>query len=380
MGAGGRGMAECVSCGREIPQGRLFCDQCYARMKGRMGPRRKGEVPPEAGAAASPHYRSSASAPGGEAAPDNISVLGEGRASGSAGARAVLTPPAQKKVVSMRPLAEKGAGEKGRAAKKFTITITFSEKTYERISRMKRRLKGEGRKKGKEKPSGTAVTPMPREGRKRGKRGPYGRPALRAVDGTGVPGGGGRKGPAGMLLHRARPWDWGDRFAVATATCGAAAVAVFSFLAWVRVRWVSQGGGALQEVGVRGVDLGGPVYAAMALAVLAWCFMAAALILGGERLKVDFGVVLLLAGLVIIPLVFVALSGNSGVYNAAMKAAWRKNLAIPAEAAGYERHAVWPSYLMVLGGLAVSFAGLVRLSERGPKAADRGAAGGEGGS
>ncbi len=374
-------MAECVSCGREIPQGRLFCDQCYARMKGRMGPRRKSEAPPEAGAAASPHYRSAASAPGGEAAPGNISVLGESKASGPAGARAVLTPPAQKKVVSMRPLAEKGAGEKGRAAKKFTITITFSEKTYERISRLKRRLKGEGGKKRKEAaPDTAAAAPMPREGRKRGKRGPYGRPALRAVDGAVAPGGGARKGLAGMLLHRTRPWDRGDHFAVATATCGAAAVAVFSFLAWVRVRWVSQGGDALQEVGVRGVDLGGTVYAAMALAVLAWCFMVAALLLGGERLKVDFGVVLLLAGLVIIPLVFVALSGNSGVYNAAMKAAWRKNMAIPAEAAGYERHASWPSYLMVLGGLAVSFAGLVRLSERGPKAADEGAAGGGGGS
>ncbi|NPV59820.1 MAG: hypothetical protein HPY75_09175 [Actinobacteria bacterium] len=265
----------------------------------------------------------------------------------------------------MRPRIEKSAKEKAKSAKKFTITITFSEKTYERLARARARLKrGEG-KKAKEAaveavPAGTPAAPRKR----RKRRGPYGRPLLRAVENSGKHEPEARKGLIGVLLHRRRAWDRGDYFSAVAATCGTAMILAFSFLAWVKLSWVSQGGSSLLTVGVKGTELGAPVYVIMALAALAWSYMVATALLGGERLKMDFGVVLLLAGLVIIPLIFVALSDNKEVYDAAMRILGRKGTFIPIEATGYERNTSWPAYLMVLSGLALSFSGLTRLSER----------------
>ncbi len=360
-------MADCVSCGREIPPGKLFCDDCYLRMKGRMGPRRKSETAPEAGVAAGPHYRASATAAGGEKPQETITVLGEAGTPRGGVAKGELTPASQKKVVSMRPRAETATREKGKSrnAKRFTITITFSEKTYERMARLRARLKREGRKRG-EKASGEAAAAS--AARRRRKRGPYGRPLLKAVESSGNAARASRGGFLGWILYRRRPWDRGDGFAAAGATCGTALVLAFCFLEWVRVHWVSQSGASLQVVGVKGTQLGAPVYVSMIAAALAWCFMVAGLLWGGERLKVDFGVVMLLAGLVVIPLVFVALSNNTGVYNAATEVMRSKGVPLPAEASGYERHASWPAYLMVLAGLSLSFSGLVRLSERRAKA------------
>ncbi len=369
-------MAECVSCGREIAPGKLFCDECYVKMKGRMGPRRKPEPASEAGNVASPHYRSTSPAAGGERPQGNITVLGEAGVARAGGVRSELTPVSQKKVVSLKPRVEAAAKEKARSAKKFTITVTFSDKTYERLARMRERLKREGKKREKE-VSGEVAPGDARPAGKKRRKGPYGRPVLKAVESHGAYEAAQGRGFKAWLLYRRRPWDRGDRFALAAATCATAMVLAFSFMEWVRVHWVSQAGSTLQVVGVKGMELGAFVYVAMAMAVLAWCYMTAVALLGGERLRVDFGVALLLAGLVIIPMVFLALSDNAGVYSAAMQVMQRKGASVPIEAAGYERHTSWPAYLMVLAGLTLSFSGLVRLSERRSKASVVGKAGAE---
>ena len=360
-----RAMPDCVSCGRQIPPGKLFCDECYMRMKGRMGPKQRRDPSRKSEAHATSRQAPTATRADVTEPPRNVVALEGDQAAQGGGARAGLTPASQKKVVSMRPRAEKSAKDKTKSAKKFTITITFSEKTYERLARARARLKrGEG-KKAKETameavPAGTPAAPRKRKGR----RGPYGRPLLRAVESSGKHQPEARKGLKRVLLHRRRAWDRGDYLSAVAATSGTAMILAFSFLAWVKQSWVSQGGSSLLTGGVKGAELGAPVYVVMALAALAWSYMVATALLGGERLKLDFGVVLLLAGLVIIPLIFVALSDNKVVYDAAIRILGGKGTPIPIEAIGYERNTSWPAYLMVLSGLALSLSGLARLSER----------------
>jgi len=168
-------MAECVSCGKEIPAGKFFCDACYVKMKGRRGSlkgvpqvsvdRRQVESKDEAEIAGAKPQKEPA---------DPEGVITDKKASGS------LTPASGKKVVSMKQSIDKDAMEKA-GKKKFTVTITFSERTYEALSRLKRKKEVQAEAVDGEVGETSALPARPQE--IKGKK-LHRRPRLKAVAGA----------------------------------------------------------------------------------------------------------------------------------------------------------------------------------------------------
>ncbi len=350
-------MPECVSCGKEIPAGKFFCDECYVKMKGQRGELKKVQTTP-------------IPVPGDEAVPrkaggeQEISakpvvpagIVPEGKASGT------LTPAASKKVVSLQPSDDKPAKEKG-GRKRFTITITFSERTYASLARLRGSLK---RKKKEEVPimeGDTGETPAAPEkpSKRTRKKGPYGRPKLKAVSSATKKTTEKRGGFRGLVAYRQRELDRRDIIAAALASLAVLVIIILFFTPWVRLAWSQAETGSMQTAQVKGVDLGAITYVCLAVVVAAYLYMVATWLFKGPFTRLDYGAVLILAFIVFVPIFFVTISSNARLLGAALEKVGMAGQGIPSQ---YERQTLWPAYVMVLMGAALALAGLIRLSER----------------
>jgi hypothetical protein len=356
-------MAECVSCGKDIQAGKFFCDDCYVNMKGRRVTLKKVSQAPTTGPGGA---QGDGSVSGNAEVPQEASVPeGVMRAKSASGS---LTPAAGKKVVAFKPATEKTVREKGKAGKKrFTLTISFSERTYEAFARLG------GRKAGRRSPeageAGRDEVSRGRSSRAAAGRGPYGRTRLKAV--SGMPGAEEKRksGIMRILGYRDRSWDKGDLAAAAVASFSAAAIVALSFMSWVRLVWGDAEGEAMLTVQLRGVDLGAMAYACIALAVTAIAYMVATLLFQGPFTKIDYGVVMMVAGIAIIPLFYAAIAPTTRLLRAGLEQLGMVAEPLPAQ---YQRQTLWPAYAMLIMGAAMAFSGLVRISERSGKSdADR---------
>lgn len=336
-----------MSCGKEIEAGKLFCEQCYAKMKGRRGPLKEAR---EARGRAEETPKAEAE----ETVGEEDQVPKAGRASGA------LTPSDQKKVVTLRPELERTGKEKSRGAKRFTITITFSERTYNALAKLG------GRKREREGEVSEQPSERAERGRAAGRRkGPHGRPALKAVGGAAR-----REGKTetrasgfrGWLAFRQRRWDRGDYVALTMASVSTLLILVLTFSGWVRISWLGSGGEVLQEVRVKGNDLGALSYAALAVALLALLYIPVSLRVGGPFRRLDFGVALLAGGLIFLVLFYVCIASDQRIIEAATRLA-NAGGSIPV-GEQLRRQTDWPAFLEAFMGVVLAFSGLIRLSER----------------
>ena len=357
-------MAECVSCGKSIPAGKFFCDECYKSMKGRRATPHKVDAPTapqpkketrasrkakRARAAGPPEASSSAEEA--QPAPPPVAAEKEQEKKPSAD----LTPAAGKKVVSLKPKVEGDAVERSLSGKKrFKVTITFSERTYNAFARLKRKKKEEAAAAGGEQAEIEGQPAKPKRMKRRG--GPHGRPKLKAVSEPSK----GKDRPENTLMryigHRKREWDKMDRLAALMATVLTVLIIIFCFLKWVRVTWSLGEGGQTISTNVSGVDLGAPVYAMITLVAAAWLYMAVSSFTGKTLLNLDFGFIIIMCGFIFIALFFVAVGSTERVIGAASRSV--------TSVANYERQTLWPAYFTVFMGILFAFSGLARLSER----------------
>jgi hypothetical protein len=345
-------MAECVSCGKEIPAGKFFCEDCYTKMKGRRRP--MGEVP-RISSEKQKEPVLTGEASGEEELPQETAaptgVVPVKKASGT------LTPASSKKVVSMKPTTDRAAKEKA-GKKRYIVTISFSERTYAALARLK--VKGGKKAPAAKETAGSPQVAQAESGEKERGKEPNGRPQLKAVESSGwAPKR--KRGFRGAVAYRDRPADRGDVVAIAMSTFAVLTIIVMSFLPWATISFGGQEGSMPQTVKVPGIDLGAITYICMALPVAALLYMVATWRFKGVFTIVDYGVVLMIAGVVFIPLYYVAISSNNRFVVAAMRQLGGSGSAIAAQ---FERQTLWPAYLMVLAGALLAFAGLVRLSER----------------
>jgi hypothetical protein len=272
-----------------------------------------------------------------------------------------LTPSIGKKVITLKPDVDTSSRQKERGRKRFKITISFSERTYERLSRLSRK---------KEKGGGTATALQPGEspivaepvGRGTGA-GPHGRARLKAVRATPRRPRKERGFTGRVLGHRDRPWDRRDwTTALAYTACGIL-VLILTFMSWMRLGWIDENG-ADRTVDIKGIQLGFPVYIIMAIVLVAWLYMAMTWLLGKPLVDLDFGVVLLVAGVLIIIIFYITLSWSGLVVRAADRAlGWEEGM-FKEVVSGYDQRNIWPAYLMILMACGIAFSGLARLSER----------------
>jgi hypothetical protein len=346
-------MAECVSCGKEIPAGKFFCADCYVKMKGRRGP--SGEVPPVSAAISEKRDEredmSNETEPLSRAAvPTGVTPVG--KASGA------ITPASVKKVVTMKSPADKAAKEKA-GKKRFAVTITFSERTYAALNRLK--IKKEEKSQEPDTSAKSRQTSRAHSRRAARRRGPYGRPMLKAVAEASSRGTERRGGFMGIIGYRERTLDRGDVAAIAMAVFAVLSIIVLSFLPWVRISLGEGQASGVQTVKVTGMDLGAIIYVCITMAVVALLYMAATWRFKGVFSIMDFGVAFILAGVVIIPLFYIVIASNARILAAALEQIGRGGSPIPE---AYERQTIWPAYMMVFSAALLAFAGLVRLSER----------------
>ncbi|MBC7253934.1 MAG: hypothetical protein H5T72_08205 [Actinobacteria bacterium] len=334
-------MAECVSCGKPVEAGKLFCDQCYARMKGRRGPLR------EAGS-----HKEKAGEPVERARAREEQTRIAGFPAGERKAREALTPASEKKVVILRPEREKPPARERKS--RFTITITFSERTYRVLSRLK------FRRENKEGKAGKAEVTRP----SRRHKGPHGRPALKALQGAEEA----SRGPSGKgsgflawAAFRSRKLDGRDLASLGMAVLSAASILGLTFTPWVRMTWVTPGGDVAGETLIRGSDLGVLTYVSLAVVLAAAAYIPVSLWLRDRFGYLDFGLVLLAAGLVFVILFYATISSNQRMVDIAFRLAGAGGVA-PAE--NLERHTSWTAYLVSFMGVVLAFSGLARLSER----------------
>jgi hypothetical protein len=97
---------------------------------------------------------------------------------------------------------------------------------------------------------------------------------------------------------------------------------------------------------------------------LTWSYMAMTLFMKRPLLKVDFGVVMMVGGILAIVIIFVALSWHEHIVSVALQIVEKAGNSIQTSTTLYERATAWPAYLLVLMGAAMAFAGLIRLSSR----------------
>ena len=348
-------MPECVSCGKEIPAGKFFCDDCYVKMKGTRGKLKKvHSTPAPAAMPATPEVEAEQEIGAKPVVPEGI--VTEVKARGN------LTPASSKKVVSLKSDDDKAEKQKA-GRKRFTITITFSERTYASLARMKGSLK---RKKKEEVPgvgdeAGEAAAAPEKAVKRTRKKGPYGRPKLKAVASSAKSAKRQRGGFMGLLAYRDRKLDRRDIIAAALASIAVLAIVVLSFASWVRLAWNQGGTGTMQGAQVKGIDLGGITYVCLAVVVIAYLYMVATWLFKGPFARLDYGVVLIVAFIVFVPIFFAAISSNARLLNAALEKVGSVGQGIPSQ---YERQTLWPAYVMVLMGAVLAVSGLIRLSER----------------
>ena len=346
-------MAECVSCGKETPAGKFFCEDCYVKMKGRRGP--SGELlrppreEPRKPAAVDDIPRSDATTPEVAEAEGLVPLK---KASGT------LTPASSKKVISMKPGAEKAAREKT-GKKRIKVTITFSERTYAALAR----VKGGRKEVAGTSPDGTALASRAYQpGTKGAVRGGrlHRRPKLKAVAATSAA----TKQKSGFrraIGYRDRALDGRDKIAIAMAIITVLAIVILCFMPWAKVSWSTGGGTGVQTVEVTGTDLGAMTYVCMAIVISALLYAVATWVFKGMFTVIDFGVIFIVAGIVFIPLLYSTLASNARFLSAALEQAGISGGALPAQ---FERQTLWPAYALVLAGAILGFAGLIRLSER----------------
>lgn len=365
-------MAECVSCGKSIPAGKFFCEECYKSMKGRRATPHKVEPPyaparrEPAGAgkeksATPPH--APGTVPGAEAdKPVPPQSPAEGKEVAKK-ARADLTPASDKKVVSLKPKVEGVSPGKSIGGKKrFKITITFSERTYNAFARLKGRKKAKAAQAGGEPAETGGMTAKERRARRGG--GPHGRPKLKAVSEASEKKAASRNALMRYIGHRERKWDRGDRVAALMATSLVILIIIFCFQGWVRVEWIAGEGTQAVSTTVKGVDLGVLVYVMMALVIAAWAYMAVSSFTGKTLAKLDFGFIIVLCGSIFIILFFVGVGSTERVLGAAAESINKSRNFFETSVSGYERQMLWPAYFTVFLGILYSFSGLARLSER----------------
>ena len=281
-----------------------------------------------------------------------LRVLPDKKASGT------LTPSSGKKVVSLKSVTDKVAKEK-EGKKRFTVTITFSERTYAALARMKRK-----KKEAQPSAEGPGVTPASavEEDKPKRRKGPHGRPKLKAVANAGKPVYKHRGGFMGVIAYRDRKFDRRDLIAASMASLAVLMIVVLSFSSWARVSWGEGGESAsMQTVKIKGFDLGAITYVCIAIVAIAYLHMVATWIFKGPFTKVDYGVALIAAGVIFIPIFFAAISSTSRLLSIALEKVGSSGNALPAQ---YERQTLWPAYIEVLMGAILAFSGLVRLSER----------------
>ncbi len=356
-------MAECVSCGKAIPAGKLFCDGCYVKMKGRRRP--YGEVPPV------PETRAG-QAQGAEAEPaekPQVQHVPPPAAAPARKASGTLTPATDKKVVAIKPPLERSAREKG-SKKRFTVTITFSERTYATLSR----LKPSGRERALRRETGAAETqtapvrfrPGAGGGRSRGG------PGLKAVTASGAaaPQSGFRK----AIAYRDRAMDGKDRLSVAIAALSVLIIIIFFLLPWAKVSWGTGDASGLQTVEVTGTDLGIMAYICMSITVIALLYTLASISFKETFRALDYGVVLIVAGVLFVVLFYITISSNDRFLAAALEKLGRGGTPLPEQ---FERLTQWPAYIMPLAGAVLALAGWVRLLKREESAVPGGKGAGE---
>ena len=349
-------MAECVSCGKGVPDGELFCRECLSRMKGRAsrisgvaaaveGSPGEGTVPRVQRSPGRGEGSSGRESPGGEEIPgDTPRVRGE------------LTPAREKKVVSLRP----GLEEKKAERSAFRITITLSERGYRLLSRL-----------------GLGDTEAKKEGKGRAKKGKVAylkpvpgfagdRPLAPRQAGVGRPSE--RSGPLGSLRRylapRRRDWDRSDRASALVIFATSLLAAVLVPLQWVRVEWLVSGEASPQVAGVRGYQLGPWSYLILVLALADLFYLLAWVLLRRPPLPLDFGSLSLLAGFLGIAFFNLALSSNYRIIRAAASAAGIDPQFLVSPQVGLSRYTQLPAYLVLLCLIAMPLAGLARLSRR----------------
>lgn len=337
-------MAECVSCGKPVEAGKLFCDHCYARMKGRRASLREAGVSREKGEERAGLSRQGESGPRPAVFPDGVRMN-----------KGSLTPASEKKVVRLRPEVEKPTRMERKS--RFVITITFSERTYRMLSRLRprdKRVEGGGAEVVPVGPGRTA------DGR---RKGPHGRPALKVLKGVSVPARapGKRSGFAAWAAYRTRKLDAGDLASLGMAALSVIMILGLTFVPWVRMTWMTAGGQVAGETPIRGWDLGAITYLSLALVLVAAVYVPLSLRLGERLGRLDYGLVLLAAGLIFVILFYVNISSNQRMVDLALRLAGAAG-EVPAEK--LERHTSWTTYLVPLTGMVLAFSGLVRLSER----------------
>jgi len=141
-------------------------------------------------------------------------------------------------------------------------------------------------------------------------------------------------------------------------------IVVLSFTNWIRLSWVESEGTVMRNIEIKGTDLGVTTYICMALAIVAFLYMISTWLFKGPFTRVDYGVVLIVAGLVFIPLFYSNIASNEKILRTAAALAEKATGSIP-ELAQFERQTLWTTYTMVLMGSLLALSGLVRLAERG---------------
>jgi preprotein translocase subunit SecG len=369
---GSEKLAECVSCGKSIPAGKFFCDECYKSMKGRRAtphkvdapasPKPKKESRASRKAKAAPPTSSPGTASSAEQAEPGPPTAAEDEEQAKK-LSANLTPSDGKKVVSLKPKVEGVAGERSIGGKKrFKVTITFSERTYNAFARLKRKKKVEAATMEGEQEESESQPAKPRRMKRRG--GPHGRPKLKAVSNQSEKKGGSENTFMRYIGYREREWDKGDKVAALMATILMVLIIVLCFLSWVKVTWSAGEASQPMSATVKGVGLGAPVYAMIAAVVAAWAYMAFSSFTGRTLLNLDFGFVIIMCGIILIALFFVAVGSTDRVMGAAAKSIGRGESFFKTSVSSFERQTLWTAYFTVFLGILFAFSGLARLSER----------------
>jgi hypothetical protein len=155
--------------------------------------------------------------------------------------------------------------------------------------------------------------------------------------------------------------DGKDKLAVATAAFCVLVIAGFSFLPWVRVSWNTGDASGIQTVDVAAKDLGAMTYICLAIVIAALPFTLASLFLRGAFAALDYGVVLIAAGVLFVALFFATIASNARFLGAALEELGRGGSSLPAQ---FDRKTLWPAYIMPIAGAGMALAGWVRLLER----------------
>ncbi|MDY6795411.1 MAG: hypothetical protein SWK76_09070 [Actinomycetota bacterium] len=358
-------MAQCVSCGRAIAAGKFFCDECLKQMKGKRGSLKEVESKTEAGKAKAVEGKISQEIEPGEGPDQGAEAPSKGVGYIEKQLRSTLTPTAGKKVIALKPgMQESADGKQAGQRKKFKITITLSERSYRTLSRLKLRKKD-----ALPTVEGDEVVTPKESPKPRKKRSLYGRPKLKAVSGISGRRSEPEKGIKEFIAYRDRRWDKGDLASAIMATAAMVFCLVIVNLGWVRITWSEAEGVQPRSLTINGIDLGAPIYVIIVLVCTAWLYMILTRFLHRAWLGCDFGLVLMLVGIIFIIIFFVTISSNDRILGIVAGMIGKGENYFGQRLYSYQRQTLWSAYIMVFIGSIFAFSGLIRLSERRKEAA-----------